>query len=79
MFALTQPAAAWCAGGFVDFRPPGSCQLEPVRMLNIHTIVKYPVGTAGNFPHHAGLKHSEALLLSPLFVSFCFHRLFPLR
>lgn len=72
-----QRATARSSRGFIYLRPMCIHQLEPMRMTNSPTVLFEVVPPSAH--HHALLKHSEALLLSPFFVSFRFHHLFALK
>ena len=65
--------------GTIGMRPRFLCQLKPVQWDVMTAVCIVAFALERRIIDHSRLKYSEALLPSPKFCSFCFHRLFLLK
>lgn len=79
VLATAQRTAARRTRSLVHTRPFALHQLEPVGMIDKTAVIHSPVPGPQCIDLNTFSPHTEGMLPSPFFVSFCFHHLFPLK
>ena len=79
LHATAQNTTARSSSGTIGICPRFPCQLKPVQWDVMTAVSIVTFALERRIIDHSSLKYSEALLPSPKFCSFCFHRLFLLK